>query len=223
MLHTGSCGLHILRGAFIHGSFSSIWDVERILSSLYYLFKDSPARREDYVKATDSRIFPLKFCAVRWVENSTVAVRAVDMWSHVLKYVKSVTEKKFPNPNTKSFMAIKDAADDPLTPVELLVFQSIAKQIQPFLIAYRTDKLVLPFLGKDVLKMLRCLTERFIKDDAIKKANSCGKLIRIEVTKKENYLPETKVHLGFAAENRVKGLVHKNVIKQRDIVQLQME
>lgn len=30
------------------GSASSTWDIEDLLSKMYYLFKDSPARREDF-------------------------------------------------------------------------------------------------------------------------------------------------------------------------------
>ncbi|KAJ8884755.1 hypothetical protein PR048_010951 [Dryococelus australis] len=142
--------------------------------SVFYLFKDTPARREDYVKVTDSSVFPLKFCSVRWVEKWTVAARAIEMWPHVLKNVKSILEKKFPN--TKS--AIIEAADDPLTPVKLLVFQSFVKQVESFLIAYHSDE-------SDMLKMLRGLRERLIKNDVIKKANSCGKHIRIKVAKKK--------------------------------------
>ena len=39
-LNIGSCGLHIIYGAFKHGSNSTSWELERFLSSIFKLFKD---------------------------------------------------------------------------------------------------------------------------------------------------------------------------------------
>ena len=69
LLNIGSCGLHQVHGAFKSGCDASGWDVEKFLSSLYWLFKDTPARREDYVATTDSSLFPQKFCSHRWLEK----------------------------------------------------------------------------------------------------------------------------------------------------------
>ena len=48
VMNMGSCGLHIVNEAFLTGVKASDWEVDSFLSSLYYLFADSPARREDY-------------------------------------------------------------------------------------------------------------------------------------------------------------------------------
>ena len=64
MLNIGSCGLHQLHNAvrqFRAGSDASDWAVDEFLSSIYWLFKGTPARREDFVAETGSSIFPLKF------------------------------------------------------------------------------------------------------------------------------------------------------------------
>lgn len=66
MLQTGSCGLHTLHNAFRAGCVATDWDMEGFLSSLFILFHDSPARREDFVTITGSSIFSLKFCKHRY-------------------------------------------------------------------------------------------------------------------------------------------------------------
>ena len=58
LLNTGSCGIHIVHGAFQDGCKAAGWTVQQTLSSLYWLFKDSPARRDDYSKVTGSSVFP---------------------------------------------------------------------------------------------------------------------------------------------------------------------
>lgn len=84
LLDIGSRGLHIVHGAFRTGTAATKWDVNGLLSALYYLFKDSPARREDYSKVSGSTVFPLEFCSARWVENVPVAERALEVSSAIL-------------------------------------------------------------------------------------------------------------------------------------------
>ena len=62
LLNVGSCGLHILHNAFRAGINETEWDVEHTLTCLHWLFKDAPARREDYTSVTGSSVFGLKFC-----------------------------------------------------------------------------------------------------------------------------------------------------------------
>lgn len=65
LLEIGTCGLHILHNAFRAGCAATTWDVETFLSSCYYLFHDSPARREDFLAVSGATQFPQKFCRHR--------------------------------------------------------------------------------------------------------------------------------------------------------------
>lgn len=67
LLNLGSCGLHVMHNAFKSGATASGWETGSILSSAYNLFKDAPARREDFITTTSSSVFPLKFCGHRCV------------------------------------------------------------------------------------------------------------------------------------------------------------
>ena len=63
LLNVGSCGLHVVHAAFCTGCQATDWKIEGLLRALWYLFHDSPARRDDYTTVTGSTVFPLKFCA----------------------------------------------------------------------------------------------------------------------------------------------------------------
>jgi len=65
MLNMGSCGLHIMHGAFQSGHKASGWEVNAYLRAMFAVFKDSPARRADFCAIAGKKIFPLKFCEVR--------------------------------------------------------------------------------------------------------------------------------------------------------------
>ena len=54
--------------------------MESLLRSMWYLFVDAPARHEDYETITKSTVYPLHFCATRWLENVPVAERAIQIW-----------------------------------------------------------------------------------------------------------------------------------------------
>ncbi|XP_047990547.1 uncharacterized protein LOC125229685 [Leguminivora glycinivorella] len=94
LLNMGSCGLHNLHNAFKKSMKASGWKVVDFLRSLYYLFCYSPARREDYTRFSGSSTFPLKFCAVRWLENFSVVDRATKIIPNVEKYVKGIKNEK---------------------------------------------------------------------------------------------------------------------------------
>ena len=62
LLDLGSCGLHVIHGAFQTGHKAADWAINDMLRGLYGLFKDSPARRADYMELTGNKVFPKKFC-----------------------------------------------------------------------------------------------------------------------------------------------------------------
>ena len=127
LLNIGSCGLHVIHGAFKDGCVACEWNLKHIFSSMYILFNETPARREDYVKATGSNVFPVKFCYHRWLENVPVAERTLMIWQHSKKYVSCVEKKTCQNPRTASFDTIKAACSDVLTTAKIHFFLSVSK------------------------------------------------------------------------------------------------
>ena len=69
------------------------WNVNLVLRAVYNVFKDSPARHSDYSHITGSTKFPKKFCQVRWVENTSVTKRALEVFDDVNKYVSDKSTK----------------------------------------------------------------------------------------------------------------------------------
>lgn len=64
LINIGSCGLHIIHGAFQRGVESTNWKLDSFLKALHQILKDSPAQHEDYrtaIACNDSPM-PLKFC-----------------------------------------------------------------------------------------------------------------------------------------------------------------
>ena len=90
LINTGCCGLHTVHSSFPAGATATGWEISSFLSSLYYLFKDSPARREDFMKGSSSSIMPLTFVNHRWLESVPVCERTLLIMEKVQLYVTGV-------------------------------------------------------------------------------------------------------------------------------------
>ena len=110
LTNIGSCGLHVIHGAFKCVAMSCECDIVKILRGLYILFNDTPARRSDYIDVTGSNSFPKSFCATRWIEDSDVAETAVEIWDNILKIWESLL--KYKRPSSKSYLIVQEATRD---------------------------------------------------------------------------------------------------------------
>src|SRR3989442_1028683 len=147
----GSCGLHVIHGAFQTGHKAAGWTINEALRGLYGIFKDSPARRADYIAVTGCSVFPKKFCQVRWLANAEVATRAVEVLPHVKKYMESV--KKLPI--TVTCRNVAKACDDSLMTAKLSFFSSVATMFEPFLRKFQTAEPMAVFLYEEMTNLLR--------------------------------------------------------------------
>ena len=180
LLNIGSCGLHIVHGGLQNGTNESGWKLGHLMRSLWQLFHNTPARRDDFVKLTGSTVFPLKFCPHRRVDN--LAERAFQMWPNIKKHVLSFRATPL---QTASYAAIKEACEDPLTVTQLEFFISVGKQLQPFLLKFQTDAPMAPFLGQSLKDLFLTLMGCFIKKDVLEQADSYPKLAALDPCEKK--------------------------------------
>ena len=89
-LDIGSCSLHILHGAFQTGMILPVWDRGKILKILYKIFDESPACCNVYLHEGTSKVFAMKVCSIRRIENQPVADWALEVWPFVVSTVKHI-------------------------------------------------------------------------------------------------------------------------------------
>ena len=89
-VNTGLCGLHIVHGAFKTGAVATGWHIDNMLKLLWYLFSDSPAKREDYKQVSIMNKLPLQFYTTRWLEDIAVAKRAIIIWPDIEVYITQI-------------------------------------------------------------------------------------------------------------------------------------
>ena len=62
LISIGSCGLHMIHGAFHAGAEATECIIKTILTEAYYVLHDSPARRRQCLEVTEANKFPWNFC-----------------------------------------------------------------------------------------------------------------------------------------------------------------
>lgn len=79
--------LHVAHGAYKKAMEKSGWNINTFLQAIYYLFKDFPCRRADFIYYTKSKSFPKKLYGIRWVENAAVIQQALKIIPYLKIYI----------------------------------------------------------------------------------------------------------------------------------------
>ena len=224
LLRVGSCGLHVVHNAFRRGCDATPWDIESFLSSSYTLFKDSPARREDFITITGSTSFPSKFCSHRWLENMSVARRAIEMLPDLKKFVRAAVEKRITLPKNKSFDVVKAGVlSTPLLACRLAFFSSVASLLEPLLSKYQGDQPLLLFLCNDLQDLLRSLMRKFIKDEVLRDCSTAQRLVQMDVSSAANQVSLSKVQLGFQTDRLLAEAKKHQSVTELDVMSFRAE
>ena len=212
----GSCGLHIVNGAFRTGMMETDWDIHKVLHAEFFVFDESPARRDVYIKETGSEVFPLHFCKTRWVEDKIVASRAIQIWPDISKVIRhwlSLVKNK--QPQNKSFNVLVKHHTDPLMLIKLHFFKFIASILSPFLRCFQMPKPMIPFSSTELDATLRRVMSLFLRRQVIEEATTPYKLLKIDLGKRESMVDLQNVDLGTAANSALNKSKVKDDLKMK--------
>ena len=202
LINIGSCGLHIVHGAFQTGVQSTGWDIEKVLKAMWRLFQDSPARREIYIRECGSTVFSMKFSQTRWIEDDSVAERAIELWPNIVKVIKYYQEQapSYRPKNNKSYDTLVAHHTNQFIEARFTFFKYVASILKVYLVQFQTDNPMVPFLSNAIERIFRLLMKMFVKREVTERAATPYKLLRIDVEDKENHLPVESVDLGTATK-----------------------
>lgn len=210
IIDIGSCSLHLIHGCYKTAHAKTEWNLNNFLRAIYYLFKDFPSRRADFIHYSQSDKFPLKFCAIRWVENSNVIERAIKILPNIKKYIEG-TEKK--PPQTKNYAVVKQFLNDKFLEPKLLFMQSVALELEPFLKMFQSNKPLLPLMYNELYTVMASVLGRFIKSEKIEKVKNAAQLMDIDVTDTSNQRTAKTINIGFGASSACKNFKEVEVLQ----------
>ena len=136
----GTCSLHIVHGGLGTGITQSGWLLKDALKSANYMFRDSPAKRQDFFQITKLKDLPMPFAGHRWVEDAPVAQRLISIWPGykkvILNYERMPPSKR---PKCKSYTKAVTSVHDDLCIARLKFFTFICEILKPYLTSHQTD------------------------------------------------------------------------------------
>ena len=206
----GSCGLHVVNGAFRTGMKETNWDIHKVLHAVWKLFDESPA------KERSSEVFPLHFCKARWVEDEIAVSRAIQIWPDISKVIRHwLSLAKSKRPQNKSFNVLVKHHTDPLMLIKLHFFKFIASILSPFLRRFQTPKPMIPFLSTELDATLRQVMSLFVWWQIIEEATTPYKFLKIDLGKRESMVDLQNVDLGTAANSVLNNSKVKDDLKMK--------
>ena len=112
------------------------------------------------------------FCQTRWVEDESVAPRAIDIWkfvASVIKHYESLSKSKRRKNNKSYDLLVKHMTDD-LMLVKFQFFKDIASVLSFYLTKFQTDAPTMPFMPGLLERNLRQVMKMFLRAAVIDKA-----------------------------------------------------
>ena len=203
-INMGSCGLHIVNNSYKEAAKSTGWNVIAFLRSAYYVFKDVPSRRSDYLRFNKSQSLPLpaKFCSVRWLENEKIIETTIKIIPNLKNFINGVKEEKI-KITSKSFGTMKSCLEDKLLTAKLSFFGYVAHQVTPFLKEYQCKAPMSPFLYNDLYVILHDLMSLIVKEEVLDKQKA---IYNIDLRTESNLIPSKNLKLGHAVRAELKKL-----------------
>ena len=128
----------VAHGAFQTGVQSTGWDIEKVPKAMWRLFKDSPARREIYIRECGSSVFLMKFCQTRWIEDDSVAERAIELWPNIVKVIKYYQEQapSYRPKNNKSYDTFVAHHTNQFIEARFTFFKYVASILKVYLVQF---------------------------------------------------------------------------------------
>ena len=200
------------------------WGIDLLLKSLHSLFNETPARREDYMKITESEVFPQQFCVHRWLEDKKVAERALEIWPIITSYVTETLKKPVSQiPTASSFATVRSAVQNHLTIAKLQFFVSAASIMKPYLQVFQSDAPVLPFVTSELHALLQTLMGKFVKRQELEAADSPYKIAKLNVLHAASHVAPSDIDIAFAAKATVDKALREKKVSQLQVLEFRKE
>jgi hypothetical protein len=121
----------------------------------------------------------------------------------------------------KSFKELEGILCDNLFTARMNFFLLVAREVEPFLKLYQTDKPMVPFLCADLTNLITNLMEKFIKVEVLKKAPSTIKLIKVDIPNKLITLKYLKLKLDLLL--KILEIKRFQKVSDRDVYEFRQE
>ena len=120
-------------------------------------------------------------------------------------------QSKSKRPDCKSYINLVDHYQDKFNPVKMQFFKDIAKKLNVFLTRFKMNNPMLSFLFDALVEMFTSLMSMVIKRNVLNNAPTALKLVKIDMTDKENQPDAVSIKLCTALKEMLSALDTTNM------------
>ena len=187
LVDIGSCNLHVVLNSFGEGLGVFGTEAENLCLELYYWFKCSAARKEDFksvqIELDLDENFILRHISCRWLSLQPAIARILEQWDAIVKYFTELPLQDKIVEKIEKYKLIHGLLDKPLTLVQLRFLLNVAPIFTKFLTIFQQEGVHL--LHSELSNLVRMLLLRFVRAEVV--GAKCGKQwTEIDLKKAEN-------------------------------------
>lgn len=221
IIYVGTCGLHKVHNGFATALKELSFDINSFVYNIWYFFKNSSARREDYklrelITEIECQVL-LKHVSSRWLSMRPVLKRIIAQWPNLKEYFlvflpkqENFTKKVEP---TEKYQSIRKGLTSDTSVLYMSFVVYVAEILENFLILFQSSKPLIHILYPSIGDMFFNLMSNFIKKrvlvdkEGVRK--EAKKLGGINVDDKNNLFQLHDINFGHNASYQI-GLIEGN-------------
>ncbi len=220
----GTCSIHPVHTAFTKGVEVLSFDIEQFAQDVFYWFKLSSARREDYqscqLELDDfmecAGNFFVRPVASRWLSLGSVCRRLIEQYPAMLKYfltfVVQVSNSKTVCAGER-YKRIRASLMDECTIVYLNFIAFLASSLTEFVKLFQSGEPLVHILYDKLNEITRVVMMMFLKPECIEKKEG-QKLTEVACDSSENWLSLEKFDIGVKTRLEMSALKNENKKKE---------
>lgn len=199
LVDVGSCCLHKVHNSFGKSISDFGSDAEKLTIELFYWFKRSAARREDFhevqIDLELNENFLIRHVSCRWLTLQPAIERILQQWLAVTKYFRSLPQNDKKVEKNDKYKVIRTLIDNPRTLLEMKFLSSVSPLFTRFLAQFQQEGPLVHLLNSALCDLYRQLLMRFIRSDCV--GNKTGReLMDIDIRSSDNLRPLTEMDIG---------------------------
>lgn len=216
LVDTGSCQMHVAHNAFRKGIEVYGEAVENLCIDLFYFFKLSASRREDYLaiqqKLDLDEIVFNRHVESRWLSLLPAIEKVKSQMPALQEYFKKLPDADKKVKSNERYKRIMTILTSPETTVQLCFLKSIKPVFDRFLQMFQTEGPLIHVLHEAMLCLLKQVMSRFLKQCVIQD-KPVSELLKVDVKNVVVQLKDSEIDIGDETQKAINDLKHSG--KQR--------
>ena len=206
VIDIGTCSLHPVHTSFTKGLSKLSFDVDQFSNDIFFWFKLSAGRREDYAEVQIEELMEqsgqyfVRPVSSRWLSLGPVCERLIEQYPAMTTYFLKAFPGKTINKAACAgdrYKRIRAALEDESTIVYLNFVAFLASNMTEFIKLFQRSEPLVHILYDKLNELIRRMMYKFLKSDVVKDKEG-EDVVAIDCNDGNNWLPLKEMDIGMA-------------------------